>query len=172
MDKKDYFLFAEISKTHGINGKLILKLEEEADWENVEIETIFLEIDGLLVPFFLVEDSFRMKDNLHAIIQLDDINSDQEAKDILNTKVYLSKDDFEFEASENEYLNFLVIDEHEGELGKISMILEYPEQDIFQIISDEKEILIPFNDVFIKKIDEENQILYMDLPEGLIDINI
>ncbi len=171
IEKKDCFLFARITKTHGIDGKIIFQLEEEADWENVEIKTIFLEIDGLLVPFFISKNGFKMKSDSSAIIKLEDINSEKEAKKILKNDVFLPKEEFEIENEENSFLDFLVIDTEEGELGKITEILEFPKHSVFQIMKEEKEILIPVNDVFFKKIDEENKIIYTNLPEGLIDIN-
>ncbi len=173
MKKKECFLFAKITKTHGIKGNLILLLEEERNWDDIDINLIFIEIESFLVPFFVKKNSFLLKNNSKAILKIEDINSEKEAKELINNSVFLRKEDFEFfeETDFDTRINFLIIDENFGVLGNIQNIFEYSKNKIFQVIKNDKEILIPANDVFFKKIDKKNKIIYTSLPEGLIELN-
>ena len=65
---------------------------------------------------------------------------------------------------------FLVIDESKGELGEIVEIHEYPQQFVATVPHQFREILFPLNEDLITEIDQENGILRVNLPEGLIDV--
>jgi len=41
---------------------------------------------------------------------------------------------------------------------------------LFEINRNGKEILIPVNDHFILKVDRTSKIIYLDVPEGLIEL--
>ena len=67
-------------------------------------------------------------------------------------------------------LGFTAIDENEGELGKITAINEYPQQLIATVNYKSCEVLFPLNEEIIKGIDVVTGTLFIDLPEGLLDI--
>ncbi len=72
----------------------------------------------------------------------------------------------------HEVIDFLLIDEIFGEIGKIKDILEYPNQALFQTFYKEKEVLIPINDQFINKVDRNKKEIHLTLPKGLLEIYI
>ena len=72
----------------------------------------------------------------------------------------------------HEIIDFLLIDESFGEIGKIKEILEYPNQALFQTFYKEKEVLVPVNDLFIKNVDRKKKEILLNLPEGLLDVYI
>src|SRR5690606_18343211 len=55
--------------------------------------------------------------------------------------------------------------------GFITDILENGPNDLFQLKNEDQEVLIPVADAWIKSLDREKKIIFMDLPEGLIDVN-
>ena len=70
----------------------------------------------------------------------------------------------------HEVVDFIVVDDERGELGKVHEIIEYPTQSLIQIIRDDKEILIPIHDDIIKEVDRAGKKIYVKTPEGLIDM--
>jgi len=79
------------------------------------------------------------------------------------------------ERDENEFFytdlkGFTAIDETLGELGEIIEVNEYPQQFIATVLYKGTEILFPLNEDFIIEIDDEEKILTLGLPEGLLDI--
>jgi 16S rRNA processing protein RimM len=63
-----------------------------------------------------------------------------------------------------------MVDEVMGEIGQIETVLEYPNQNVFQVFKDKKEILIPIRDEIIKKVDRKKKTITILAPEGLIDL--
>ena len=55
-------------------------------------------------------------------------------------------------------------------IGKIIDIIENKNQDLFEVVVNEKRILIPIVDEFIVNIDNDNKKIIMNLPEGLTDL--
>ena len=49
-------------------------------------------------------------------------------------------------------------------------IVENKNQDLFEVVVNEKRILIPIVDEFIVNIDNDNKKIVMNLPEGLTDL--
>ena len=70
----------------------------------------------------------------------------------------------------HEITGFTVIDQNYGEVGIIKSINDNTAQALFEIMQGDKEILIPVNDDFIKKVDKENKQILLETPPGLIDI--
>lgn len=72
--------------------------------------------------------------------------------------------------SSAEYLSgFLVVDELLGEIGAISDVQEMPTQDLLVVAAPGGEVLVPFVEDFIVEFDDAERIVYMDLPDGLVE---
>ena len=55
-------------------------------------------------------------------------------------------------------------------IGKIIDVVENKNQDLFEVVYNEKRILIPLIDEFVVNIDNENKKIIMNLPKGLTDL--
>jgi 16S rRNA processing protein RimM len=56
-------------------------------------------------------------------------------------------------------------------LGIVTDVLDSGGTDILKVDLDQKEILIPFAESYLKNVDLDNKRIDVDLPEGLRDIN-
>jgi len=65
---------------------------------------------------------------------------------------------------------YTVIDANRGETGTVTSVLEMPQQSLLAIDLNGKEILIPIVDEIVKKIDRKNKTVFIEAPEGLIDL--
>jgi 16S rRNA processing protein RimM len=63
----------------------------------------------------------------------------------------------------------MIID-NKKELGEILEVIEQPHQVLCRIMIDSKEALIPLHENSLEKVDKKNKKLYVNLPEGLLDI--
>jgi 16S rRNA processing protein RimM len=166
-EKVGYF-----KKTHGVNGDLILDFEPEFE-ESIECANcFFVELDGLLVPFFVFEDGFRFKTENSAIISFDGVDSEKYAKRMVGSSVYLFKNEIieiadEFFDSELE--GYLLIDEILGEIGVIDRVDNYSGNIVFTLNYKGKELLVPFNEDFLTELDKKRKIIKLALPEGLFE---
>ena len=66
-------------------------------------------------------------------------------------------------------LGFNII-EGENDLGTIIEVIEQPHQILCAIIYNGKEALIPIHEGSLIKIDKRNKKVFVDLPEGLLEI--
>jgi 16S rRNA processing protein RimM len=72
----------------------------------------------------------------------------------------------------HDVINYLVIDDKFGEIGKIKNIKENISQDLFVIDHNKNEVLIPIHDEFIVEVDKKKKQIIVKTPEGLIDLYI
>ena len=56
------------------------------------------------------------------------------------------------------------------ELGEVIEVIEQPHQVLCAIIIEGKEALIPIHENSLEKIDKKNRKLYVDIPDGLLEI--
>ena len=70
----------------------------------------------------------------------------------------------------HEIIGFKVQDIYFGEVGTITGVNDNTAQALFEIDHNGKEVLIPINDDFIKKVDRSTKTVTLDTPEGLINI--
>jgi len=170
--KSDCQRIGFIRKTHGVHGELVLEYEPEFEESVVETERFFLEIDGLLVPFFVAEDGLRFKSAKTALVTFDWVDSEKYARRLVGSPVYLFNyeivDEPE-EAGTSQFLHFRLLDEKEKELGEISAVDDYSGNIVFTVDAEGGEILVPFNEDFLLKLNEEQKTIQLRLPEGLMD---
>lgn len=171
MKKEEGFYIGYFTKTKGLKGELQLYFEFDR-YEDLDLDVIFVEINSKMVPFFVSE--VKVYPNNTALFFLDDVDHIDKAQALVKKKAYMPahkmpvRDEADFEFTDLK--GFMVHDENEGELGEIIEVNEYPQQFVATINHKGKEILFPLNEDFILEIDDEEKVLYVELPEGLLDI--
>ncbi|MFY7810658.1 MAG: ribosome maturation factor RimM [Flavobacterium sp.] len=172
MQKKDCFYLGKITKKFSFKGEVLAYLDTDEPDYYEELESVFVELNKNLIPFFIEKASLHKNSFLR--IKFEEINNEDEADSIMNAELYLpltflpklEGKKFYF----HEVIDFDVIDIHHGNIGKIVSINDSSSQPLFEILFNYKEILVPMIDEFIEKIDRENKTIYLKTPEGLIDI--
>jgi 16S rRNA processing protein RimM len=61
-------------------------------------------------------------------------------------------------------------DKVHGHIGIIQSINDTTSQALFEVEKENKQLLIPVRDEIIVKVDRENKTIFVDTPEGLIDL--
>lgn len=127
-------------------------------------------LEGLPVPFSIEEIEQRGNDLL---VKFVDVESEADAKKLLRKEIYTEKQRAQKKSDILSWFDlkgYMAIDEDAGELGVIIEVMELPQQMIAKCIFNGKEILFPLNEDIIIDINEKENILYVKLPDGLIDI--
>lgn len=161
-----------LKKTHGVRGEMVLEFEPQYEFSIENSDRFFVEIDGLLVPFFLVEDGFRFKTNETAIVTFNGVETEKYAKRLVGSAVFLFKQEIHFEQdaeSDGRLEGYTLWDTNLGEIGKIEYIDDYSGNIVFTVDYNGTELLVPFNEDFLVEIDAEKMIIRLKLPEGLIE---
>jgi len=163
----------KFTKPFGYKGELALKFDVSIPQNFEQTEWVFVKLDGLPVPFFISPDSIWIKDESTAIIKLEDIDNEIDAKKLCYADVsleeYIPDEDFDSE-NFNSLKNYKVVDSKLGEIGFFERIIEIPGNNLMQIFKGDIEILIPFSDDIITKINPQNQTIEVNTPDGLVDI--
>ena len=105
-------------------------------------------------------------------LKLDGISVKEAARPLVKKDVWLHENDFKKFAANTapiSLLGFMVICRDE-ELGEICEVIEQPHQVLCKIILGGKEALIPIHEDSLEHIDKKNRKLFVNLPEGLLDI--
>ena len=157
-------LFGTISKPFSFRGQLIVY----SNFNSISAKTVFVKIDDSYVPFKLVNSS-SYKKNLFKF-NLFEINDEEKAKSLVNKEIYIKKDEL---AKKEDSLDFLInfnLYNKKVFVGPVISIMSRIGQDLIVVDYKNKNVLIPFAEQLITNIDKEEQILEMDLPNGLLQI--
>jgi 16S rRNA processing protein RimM len=170
-DFKDYFYLGKVIKQHGYSGKLSIYFDTDEPEEYLNIEMVFINISGNLVPYFISELSLL---NNKAVVSFADVNNDELARELVDKEIYLPLELLPILSGNKFYYHevpgMMVEDKEFGKIGKVKAVLEYPNQAVLQVFHDKKEVLIPINDQVIDTFDREDNTITVTTPEGLLDI--
>ncbi|HEY5463480.1 MAG TPA: 16S rRNA processing protein RimM [Hanamia sp.] len=166
-----YFKIGKLAATFGVEGQLILEHGLGKKTSLKGLETIFIEEkkDSFL-PYFI--SATKIKNDKEIYILLEGIQSKEAAHFLIKKEVWLSENDFKkfaAGAAPISFLGFMIIND-KIELGEVIEVIEQPHQVLCTIMIDGKEALIPIHENSLEKIDKKNRKLYVDLPDGLLDI--
>jgi 16S rRNA processing protein RimM len=167
-----YIQLGHITKVSGFEGAVTVKLERSFIENIPQMESVFLEIEGRQVPFFISESYYPGGDVLR--LTFIDYNTADKVSEFKGCRLYLTseirtnerKDDF------GDITGYEVFTEANLLLGQIKEVIQNPGQWLLNITSpDKKEILVPLHEDFIILLDDKKKIMVLKIPEGLLEIN-
>jgi 16S rRNA processing protein RimM len=165
-------LLGRISKVNGYNGSVSVKLEKSFIENIPEMESVFLEIDGKPVPFFISSSDYAGGDILK--LKFEGYNSYEKVFDFIGYRIFLTTilEDYMPDHKPVSISGYSVILQNNSLIGTVTEIIKNPGHDLLKIVSpDEKEILIPYHEDFIISFDDQGKTILVKLPEGLTEIN-
>ena len=166
--KEDVYKIGRIGKAHGVKGEVSFNFDDDV-FDRVEAEYLILEVDGILVPFFMEE--YRFRSDSTALVKFEDIDTQERARELTNCDVYFPRDlaDDEEEVLTYSFLvDFGIIDASTGKkVGTIASIDESTLNILFEL---EDGTLIPASEELITDIDKDNKTITIALPEGILDL--
>jgi 16S rRNA processing protein RimM len=164
-------LLGRISKAHGFEGAVTVKLEKTFIENIPDMESVFLEIEGKPVPFFIEVSDYPGGDILWLKFLWYDTS--EKVNDFTGCNVFLTTGEKKnSKADKNAFYNYKICLADDSLIGTIREILENPGQWLLKVSTpDGKEILIPFHEDLIRSVNKKKKVIVMELPEGLTDIN-
>lgn len=172
MRKEECFYLGKIAKKFSFKGEVLIYLDTDEPEQYDKMESVFVEFNKNLVPFFIENSSIHKGDFLR--VKFEDVDSEQDVDELIGCHIYLplsmlpklEGNKFYF----HEVIGFEVIDERLGNIGKIVSINDSTAQPLFEIDFQGKEILIPMVDHFIIEVNREEKKILLKTPEGLVDL--
>lgn len=157
-----------IQKLYGKAGELAILLYSNAPERNFNY--FYLQIDGIYIPMY-----FRLihtKGQNKMIVTLDDFERNDWVEEWIGKDIHYPALECTIEDEEEgleTLIGFEVIDKIKGNLGTIAEFLNYPNNPIFRIDFEGKNIFMPIHQDFILKVDVKKNIIRTQLPDGLVD---
>ena len=168
---EDVYRIGIINKPHGVHGELLFTFDDDI-FDQVEADYIVCLMDGILVPFFF--ESYRFRSDSTALIKLEGIDTERQARRMTNVEVYFPKEHAE-KLDDNEltwkyFVGFLIKDINKGEIGKVTDVDDSTINTLFVVDHKGNEVLIPAQEDFMVDMDRKKKVITMHLPEGLLEL--
>jgi len=166
--KEDVYKIGRLGKAHGVKGEVSFQFDDDI-FDTSDADYLILEIDGILVPFFMEEYRFR-NDSL-ALVKFCHIDTQQRASELTGCDVYFPRSIAEQQAeglSLSSLVGFDLIEANGKEkVGTIAAIDDSTQNILFVL---EDGTLIPASDDLITDIDTQQRQIVMNIPEGLLTL--
>ena len=167
----NYFKVGKLVATFGLQGELVLLHSLGKKTSLKGLEAIFIEDKkDTFIPYFI--QSTKIKSDKEILISLDGLSTKETAHKLVQREVWLLEDDFQKFAGKSapiSLLGYMMINEDE-EIGEVLEVIEQPHQLLCKILLNGNEALIPIHDESLDKIDKKNRKVFVNLPDGLLDI--
>lgn len=165
--QEEVYKIGRLGKAHGVKGEVSLQFDDDI-FDRVDADYLILDIDGILVPFFMEE--YRFRSDAVALVKFEDIDTQQRASELTGCDVYFPRAlaDEDEEPSLSMLVGFDLVEANNGRtVGRIAAIDDSTANILFEL---EDERLIPANDELIHDIDTKHKVIKMDIPEGLLEL--
>lgn len=164
----NYIKVGFIVNTFGLKGEVkVLSLTDFIDKRFKKGQRLFIQYDNQYVE--VVCQKYRLHKE-HVLVQfagLEDINLIEKYK---NSYIYIAKEDIEpLENGKHYFFEIVGCDVYHNEdyIGQV-IAVESGFQNILRIKTNNKEILVPYVDAFVKSVDEKNKRIQINVIEGLL----
>ena len=166
-------LLGKITKVYGFDGTVTVRLEKNLKAEISELKSVFLEIEGKPVPFIISESDYQGGDILR--LRFYGYGTVEKVTGFTGCRVFLTSDatSKKSDKDQGDLRGYKVRLTDNRLLGVVTEVIENPGQWLFNVNTTKgEEILIPLHEDLIIGIDKRKKIIWMDLPEGLTEINL
>lgn len=161
----------KIVAAHGIQGDVIIAHDAVAPLHLNTWDCLLVELHPQsYIPFFIEEIHESGQEEL--ICKFEEIPNREASHPLLNKAVYTSINftvKLKTEEGYGQFIGFEIYDKGQA-VGQIQEVLDGAAQVLFKIQSSGRDILIPVVESFIEQIDSKKKIIFMNLPEGLLDL--
>ena len=166
--REEAYKIGRLGKTHGVRGEISFLLDDDV-FDRTDADYLILDIDGILVPFFIEE--YRFKTDSNALMKFDGIDTQERARELTGCDVYFPRsqaDEDETSISWAELVGYSLIDGNSGKvIGEIASIDDTTINILFEL-TDGK--LIPGSEELIQHIDTKRHQIEINLPEGILEL--
>lgn len=172
MTHSDCFQLGTISRTHGNHGGLAFWLDVDDPAAYYDLDSVLVEIDQSLVPFFISQLSPGNKQVIY--VELEDVATIEAAQRLVGCALYLPLTSLPvLEGNKfyyHEIIGFSLVDTNTGLVGTIREVYDLSSNPLLSIDHEGAEILVPLADPFIVEVDRKGKRMVMQLPEGLTNL--
>ena len=166
--REDVYKIGKLGKTHGVSGELSFLFDDDV-FNRADADYLILDIDNILVPFFIEE--YRFKTDNNVIMKFEGIDTQDRAREFTGSDVYFPRelnDEEENGLSWAAIVGFDIIDASTSKtVGRIASVDDSTINILFEL---EDGKLIPASEELITDIDKHKKTITIDLPKGILEL--
>lgn len=166
--QEEVYKIGRIGKAHGVKGEVSFQFDDDV-FDRTDADYLILDIDGILVPFFMEE--YRFRSDALALVKFCDVDTQERASELTGSNVYFPRalaEDEEGMPSLASLIGFDLVEAKDGiRVGTIATIDDSTANLLFEL---EDGRLIPASDDLITDINIKERTIKMEIPEGLLEI--
>ena len=166
--QEEVYKIGRLGKSHGVRGEVSFLFDDDV-FDRVDADYLILDIDGILVPFFIEE--YRFRSDTTALMKFEGIDTQERARELTGCDVYFPRN---LAASDDDSISwsaivgFDIIDAStDKSVGRIASIDDSTLNILFCL---EDGHLIPASEDLITQIDQQARTITMHLPAGLLEL--
>ncbi|MDO4461550.1 MAG: ribosome maturation factor RimM [Bacteroidia bacterium] len=179
IDKSDCIFVGTITKTHGYDGRVVIRADQNRTADDLMWDTLHVMIDGGLVPFEV--DEVKERNDMEVLCKFFLINSIEDADEIIGQSVYIER---AWQESDNmsdadadgmlhigDLVGFKLYESSDssliGTIIDVDLRIEQNPLFVVERADNNEDVLIPVVEEWITEYDAKAKKLAMDLPSGL-----
>lgn len=165
---EEVYKIGRLGKAHGVKGEVSFQFDDDI-FDRVDADYLVLDIDGILVPFFMEE--YRFRSDSVCLVKFCNVDTQQRAQELTGCDVFFPRalaEEGDEMPSLSMLVGFEIVNAANGKtVGRVAAIDDSTANILFEM---EDGMLIPANDDLIEVIDAEQQQIKMNIPQGLLEI--
>lgn len=170
--QEDVYKIGVLGKPHGVKGDIQFRFTDDV-FDQCDSDYLILDMEGILVPFFMEE--YRFRSDEVALMKFCDIDSEQRAREFTGIEVYFPRaiaEENKEDLSWAQIIGFTLLDSKTQKVvGEIMSVDETTINLLFDVKTQNgEEILIPANEELITNVDAEQRNIEVDIPNGLLEL--
>jgi 16S rRNA processing protein RimM len=165
-------LLGKITRVIGFEGAVAVRLERGFSEKIPDMGSVFLEIEGKPVPFFIEYSEYSGGDILK--FKFEGYSSPDQSGEFVGCHVFMTSSGEEItdDGDPEILMGYSVLTTSDIMIGTITGVIPNPAQILLSVDTDSgRNILIPLHQDLIVKIDRKKKQLKMNIPVGLLEIN-
>ena len=166
--QEEVYKIGKLGKAHGVKGEISFLFDDDV-FDRTDADYLILDMDGILVPFFIEEYRFKTDDN--ALMKFEGIDNQERARELTGCEVYFPREmaeDSDQQLSWAAVVGFELIDATSGKsAGRIASVDDTTINILFEL---EDGKLIPASEELITNVDTKKQQIVIHLPEGILEL--
>ena len=166
--REEVYKIGRLGKVHGIKGEISFLFDDDV-FDRVDADYLVLDIDGILVPFFIEE--YRFKTDSNVLMKFDGIDTQERARELTGCDVYFPRalaENDEENLSWAEMIGYSLMDAQTGQnIGNIAAVDDTTINILFEL---EDGRLIPASEELITNINIQKHQIEINWPEGILEL--
>ena len=163
---EEVYRIGRLGKAHGVKGEVSFQFDDDI-FDRIDCDYLILEVDGILVPFFIEE--YRFRSDTVALVKFEDVDTQQRAQELTGSDVYFPRSLADDDApSLTSLVGFDIVDAQTAvPVGRIAVIDDSTANLLFEL---EDGRLIPAAEELITGIDTTHRQISLNIPQGLLEL--